>query len=144
MTRGVLAPRITGVARQEENVKPLLSLTVIAFLTISTIPLAAQETTSMLSPANVGRSTVPGPIATAIASHAARLDAAGTPRSPRSPHLARTWSGVGTGALIGFGAGAVLGMTIGQEACLNEPRWHCAKVGIPFAAVGALVAWLHK
>jgi hypothetical protein len=49
-----------------------------------------------------------------------------------------------TGGLIGFGIGGALGMTVGQEACLHEPRWHCLKVGLPFAAIGALIGWLHK
>jgi hypothetical protein len=49
------------------------------------------------------------------------------------------------GGLVGFGIGAALGTTVGAEACLQEPRWHCAfKVAVPIAALGALVGWLHK
>ena len=49
------------------------------------------------------------------------------------------------GALIGFGIGAALGATVGQEACLHSPRWHCAVgAGTMFAAIGAGIAWLHR
>jgi hypothetical protein len=49
------------------------------------------------------------------------------------------------GGLVGFGIGAALGTTVGAEACLDEPRWHCAvKMGVPTAALGALFGWLHK
>ena len=121
-----------------------LSLGLTISLMISTSPLVADEKTEMPTPVNMHTLTTQGPIAKAIASEAIRLGAERSLRQQRSPNFARTWSSVGTGALIGFGVGAALGMTVGQEACLNEPRWHCAKVGIPFAAIGALVAWLHK
>ena len=61
-----------------------------------------------------------------------------------SPPVALSRRSIVTGGLIGFGVGGVLGMTVGQEACLHEPRWHCLKVGVPFAAIGALIGWLHK
>jgi hypothetical protein len=49
------------------------------------------------------------------------------------------------GGLVGFGVGAVLGTTVGAEACLHEPRWHCmVKVGVPIATIGVLIGWLHK
>jgi hypothetical protein len=44
------------------------------------------------------------------------------------------------GAVIGFAAGALAGATVGQEACLNEPLWHCAVPnGLVFAGIGALI-----
>ena len=47
--------------------------------------------------------------------------------------------------LAGLGIGAVLGTTVGAEACLHEPRWHCAvKVGVPLAAIGVFIGWPHK
>jgi len=52
---------------------------------------------------------------------------------------------IAIGGLAGFGIGAVLGTTVGAEACLHEPRWHCAvKVGVPLAAIGVFIGWLHK
>jgi len=60
------------------------------------------------------------------------------------PRMAPSRRSTLTGGLIGFGIGGVLGMTVGQEACLGEPRWHCLKVGVSFAAIGALIGWLHR
>jgi hypothetical protein len=122
----------------------MLSMGLITCLMIPPSPLLAEEKAEMPAPVNVQQATTGGPIANAIASEAVRFDAERSPRPPHQAHAARTWSRTATGALIGFGAGAALGMTIGQEACLNEPRWHCAKVGVPFAAVGAVIAWLHR
>jgi hypothetical protein len=45
------------------------------------------------------------------------------------------------GALIGFGVGAVLGVTVGQEACLGGSKWGCIAQGGGFgAAMGILIA----
>jgi hypothetical protein len=66
-------------------------------------------------------------------------------RAALSRNVAPSRDSILTGGLIGFGVGAVLGTTVGAEACLHEPRWHCAvKVGVPVAAIGALIGWLHK
>ena len=49
------------------------------------------------------------------------------------------------GALIGFGAGALIGGTIAAEACLHQPRWHCVVGGgVGYSAVGAFIDWAHK
>jgi hypothetical protein len=62
-----------------------------------------------------------------------------------SPGVALSRDSILMGGLIGFGTGAVLGTTVGAEACLHDPRWHSAvKVGVPLAAIGALIGWLHK
>jgi hypothetical protein len=66
-------------------------------------------------------------------------------RAAFSPSVAPSRDSILMGGLIGFGSGAVLGTTVGAEACLHEPRWRCAvKVGVPIAAIGALIGWLHK
>jgi hypothetical protein len=60
-----------------------------------------------------------------------------------SSQFAASRSGAVKGAMIGAGIGAVLASTIGQEACLNAPRWHCAaKGGVTLGALGALIGWL--
>ena len=47
-----------------------------------------------------------------------------------------------TGALIGFGVGAALGLTVGQESCLNQSKWVCAANGGGVGAgIGALIGW---
>jgi hypothetical protein len=62
----------------------------------------------------------------------------------RSTVAARRTS-IWVGGLLGLGIGAALGTTVGAEACLHEPGWHCAvKVGVPMAAIGAVVGWLAK
>jgi len=58
-----------------------------------------------------------------------------------APHAKR--NRILAGAAVGFGIGAVLGVSIGAEACLNEPRWHCAvKGGVTIGALGAFIGWL--
>jgi hypothetical protein len=115
--------------------KAALSPTLILALMTSALPVTAQE--------KIDRTM--GPISRVMTFEAVRL-AAERPEvgKQHTPNFARAWSSVGKGALIGFGIGATLGMTVGQEACLNQPRWHCAKVGLPFAVIGAAIAWLHK
>lgn len=34
-----------------------------------------------------------------------------------------------TGALVGFGVGALLGVTVGQEMCLDSSKWQCVGLG---------------
>ncbi len=71
---------------------------------------------------------------------AAALDNS-TPGSASS-HKAKA---VVIGGIVGFGVGAALGVTLGAEACLNEPRWHSAvKGGVSIAAIGAVAGWLRK
>jgi uncharacterized protein YcfJ len=44
------------------------------------------------------------------------------------------------GAVIGFAVGSVLGVTVGQESCLNQSKWVCiAKGGGYGAALGVLI-----
>jgi ABC-type nitrate/sulfonate/bicarbonate transport system permease component len=119
----------------EGKMKAALSLTLILSLMTSALPVTAQE--------RIDRTA--GPISRAMTLEAVPL-AAERPEVGKqlTPNFARTWSRAGKGALIGFGIGAALGMTVGQEACLNQPRWNCAKVGTPFAVIGAAIAWLHK
>jgi hypothetical protein len=126
-------------------VKAALSLTLIVCVTALVIPVAAQDETASSASAKTREPAIQGPVAKTLAREAIRL-AAERPEvgKPLASNFARTWSSVGKGALVGFGIGAALGMTVGQEACLHEPRWHCTKVGLPFAAIGAAIAWLHK
>lgn len=57
------------------------------------------------------------------------------PQRPAS-RAERMWAG----AIIGAVAGAVLASTVGQEACLGKPRWHCTAMGGSYGAViGILV-----
>jgi hypothetical protein len=66
-------------------------------------------------------------------------------RAALSPTVAPSRTSIVIGGIAGFGIGAVLGTTVGAEACLHEPRWHCAvKVGVPLAAIGVFIGWLHK
>jgi hypothetical protein len=66
-------------------------------------------------------------------------------RAAFNPGVASSRNSIVIGGLAGLGIGAALGTTVGAEACLHEPRWHCAvKVGVPFAAIGVLIGWLHK
>lgn len=47
---------------------------------------------------------------------------------------------LGNGAAYGFIFGALAGSTVGAEACLNEPLWHCAVGnGLVFAGIGAWI-----
>jgi hypothetical protein len=49
------------------------------------------------------------------------------------------------GALIGFGVGALLGTTVGAEACLHRSEWHCvAEGGLTYALFGAFIDFVHK
>jgi hypothetical protein len=45
------------------------------------------------------------------------------------------------GAIVGGTIFAVLAMTVGQESCLNQPRWVCGVQGGAYGAfVGAMIA----
>ena len=115
-----------------------LSLALVTYLMSSAFPVAAQEKTEA-----VGSFTIRADANVIIPDAIGR--AAEPLGQPRSPNVARSGGGVAKGALIGFGIGAVLGATVGQEACLHSPRWHCAVGGgAMFAAIGAGIAWLRK
>jgi hypothetical protein len=48
------------------------------------------------------------------------------------------------GAAWGFAIGAVLGPTVGAEACRDSPMWHCVVGGgMVWAGIGALIDWAH-
>jgi hypothetical protein len=49
------------------------------------------------------------------------------------------------GAAIGYGVGALFGMTIGAEACLHESTWRCVNAGgIAYGLLGALIDYAHQ
>jgi hypothetical protein len=49
------------------------------------------------------------------------------------------------GALIGWGVGALLGATVGAEACLHRAQWHCvAEGGLTYALFGVVIDFAHK
>jgi hypothetical protein len=51
------------------------------------------------------------------------------------------WDGAGAGFLLG----ALLGPTVGAEACLNRPMWRCVvEAGVELGAIGALIDYEHK
>ena len=111
-------------------------------LAASAVPATAREGNDVAVSIDAYRAAPEGPIVRAVGLEASRL--AESHGQPAPASAAGTGRRVATGAAIGFGIGAVLGMTVGQEACLNEPRWHCAKVGAPFAIIGAVIGWLRK
>jgi hypothetical protein len=48
------------------------------------------------------------------------------------------------GAAYGFAIGAVLGPTVGAEACRDAPMWQCVVGGgAVWAGIGALIDWAH-
>ena len=59
-------------------------------------------------------------------------------------HVFHSQSGALKGAIIGFPIGVFAGVTLGAEACLHRPKWHCAVGGgLTYSALGALIGWLH-
>jgi hypothetical protein len=49
------------------------------------------------------------------------------------------------GALIGWGVGALLGSTVGAEACLHRAQWHCVvEGGVTYALFGIVIDFAHK
>ena len=49
------------------------------------------------------------------------------------------------GALIGWGVGALIGATVGAEACLRRAQWHCvAEGGLTYALFGVVIDFAHK
>ncbi len=59
--------------------------------------------------------------------------------------IAREGDRLLNGVLIGAAIGVLAGTTIGAEACLDSPMWHCAAGGAAvWGGIGALVDWLHK
>jgi hypothetical protein len=121
------------------------SLTLIACFAASVISVAAHDGPETAASFDTRELTTHGPVGKAITHQAIRVTTERLEVGKQlTPNFARIWSSVGKGALIGFGIGSALGMTVGQEACLGQPRWHCAKVGVPVAVIGAAIAWFHK
>ena len=57
--------------------------------------------------------------------------------------IERRGDSVMNGMLLGLGIGAIAGATIGAEACLHKPLWHCGvAASVTYGAVGALIDWL--
>jgi hypothetical protein len=49
------------------------------------------------------------------------------------------------GAAIGYGVGALFGVTIGAEACLHQSTWRCVNSGgIAYGLLGALIDFAHQ
>ena len=49
------------------------------------------------------------------------------------------------GAAIGYGVGALFGLTIGAEGCLHSAVWRCVNAGgITYGLLGALIDYAHK
>ena len=119
-------------------------LALVICLVMLALPVGAQDGEPALSFA-LRAQTIQGPVAKAITPEAVRLAEERSVRQQLSPNFAKTSSRVGEGALVGFGIGALLGATVGQEACLHSPRWRCAVgTGTMFGAIGAVIAWLRS
>ena len=57
----------------------------------------------------------------------------------------RPGDSVWNGAAIGYGVGALFGLTIGSEACLHSAVWRCVNSGgIAYGLLGALIDYAHK
>ena len=57
----------------------------------------------------------------------------------------RPGDSVWNGAAIGYGVGALFGLTIGSEACLHAAVWRCVNSGgIAYGLLGALIDYAHK
>ena len=137
-------------AGEEARMKSALSLMLIVCLAASTVPVRAQGT----SPASVPRitqesvshavSAVTLDVVQIQSSHSRLVGGVDQSASPQQPSASRG-TRAAIGAVIGFATGAVLGVTVGQEMCLNAPRWHCAAMGGGmFGALGAAVGWRYK
>jgi hypothetical protein len=58
--------------------------------------------------------------------------------------IERAGDTVWDGAALGFALGGLAGVTVGAEACLRQPMWHCfVASGIEMGALGAYVDWRH-
>ena len=113
-------------------------------LVISALPVGAQERTETAVSFDMPERTTEGLFAKASTPDAIRLAVhASKVGTPLPSSFAKTDRRVMKGALIGFGIGALLGTTVGQEACLHSPRWHCAVgAGTMLGAIGAVIVWL--
>lgn len=49
------------------------------------------------------------------------------------------------GTAIGFGFGALIGITVGAEGCLHQAEWHCVVAGgVTYGLLGAVIDFAHK
>ena len=63
----------------------------------------------------------------------------------RSLKIERPGDPIWDGAAIGFGVGALFGVSVGSEACLHASKWSCVvSGGVSYAALGAVIDWAHK
>ena len=59
--------------------------------------------------------------------------------------IERPGDSVWNGAAIGYGVGALFGLSIGAEACLHDSKWRCVNSGgISYALLGAIIDFAHK
>ena len=59
--------------------------------------------------------------------------------------IERPGDSVWNGAAIGYGVGALFGVTIGAEACLHGSTWRCVNAGgITYGILGAIIDYAHK
>ena len=59
--------------------------------------------------------------------------------------IERPGDSVWNGAAIGYGVGALFGLTIGAEGCLHGSKWPCVNAGgITYGLLGALIDFAHK
>ena len=59
--------------------------------------------------------------------------------------IERPGDSVWNGAAIGYGVGALFGLTIGAEGCLHGQSWRCMNGGgITYGLLGALIDFAHK
>ena len=59
--------------------------------------------------------------------------------------IERPGDSIWNGAAIGYGVGALFGLTIGAEACLHGSTWRCVNAGgITYGLLGAVIDYAHK
>ena len=59
--------------------------------------------------------------------------------------IERPGDSIWNGAAIGYGVGALFGLTIGAEACLHGSTWRCVNAGgITYGLLGAIIDFAHK
>jgi hypothetical protein len=130
---------------------PLLTIAAIACLTLRAMPLCAQDFGGLkLSAGDIvyvtsptAGTTVRGAV-TRLSTAQISVDARDFPYEPGLT-IARDGDPLWNGFAIGLGVGAILGVSIGAEACLNAPKWQCAaKGGLTMGALGALIDFARR
>jgi hypothetical protein len=86
---------------------------------------------------------VSGPVKTIAPGELALNGYAFTPESTLK--IERPGDPLWDGALIGWGVGALIGLTIGAEGCLHRSEWHCVvEGGMSYALIGVVIDFAHK